>query len=169
MSKITAYIGIGSNIEPEHHIERALAELKAHHGAVRTSTLYRVPAVGFAGADFINGVIAIETTAGIEALVDELKNLELAAGRKRSDGMGSRELDLDLLLYGDQVIHRDRLVLPRPDILKYAFVLRPLAELAPETVHPATGETLAWHWAHFQGQPVAMTPVMPALSPTNTV
>lgn len=167
MNKVEAYIGIGSNIDPHRHIGQALAKLEAHHGPIRVSTLYRVPPVGFDGADFINGVVALKTAAGLDALVEQLKALELASGRKRSGGMGSRELDLDLLLYGDRVVRRDRLVLPRPDILEYAFVLRPLAELAPEAVHPETGETFARHWARFEGRQVEMTPVKPALTLTD--
>lgn len=95
----------------------------------------------------------------IPALVATLKTLEADAGRQTRATTGSRELDLDLLLYGDCVIREDGLVLPRPDVLEYAFVLRPLAELAPTLVHPVTGRTLAWHWDHFKGQAVALGPV----------
>ena len=80
------------------------------------------------------------------------------AGRKRGeDSFVSRSLDIDLLLYGEQVIDEWRV--PRDDILKYAFVLRPLAEMAPDLVHPATGKTMAEHWQAFDRDSHVLEPV----------
>ncbi|HYW77317.1 MAG TPA: 2-amino-4-hydroxy-6-hydroxymethyldihydropteridine diphosphokinase [Gammaproteobacteria bacterium] len=160
MNEIEAYIGVGSNIEPELHIANVLAALEHRHGPIRTSPLYRSAPVGFEGPPFINGVILINSRLGLDALIEDLKGLERQSGRNhQSEGMGSRELDLDLLLYGESVVHRNDLVLPRPDILKYPFVLRPLAELAPTRLHPETGRSFAWHWEHFAGIPAELEPV----------
>ncbi len=160
MNEIEAYIGIGSNIEPEVHVDRALAALEKSLGPIAVSPLYRSPPVGFEGDAFINGVVRVTSHAGLDALIEDLKALEKKSGRNRHvSGMGSRELDLDLLLYGDSILRRDGLVLPRPDILQYPFVLRPLAELAPARLHPETGQTFAWHWKHFAGIPADLEPV----------
>jgi len=152
MNEIEAYIGIGSNIDPEFHVGRALYAMEQSLGPIATSLLYRSPPVGFEGDEFINGVVRVTSRAGLDALIEDLKALEKQSGRNRhASGMGSRELDLDLLLYGESILRRDGLVLPRPDILQYPFVLRPLAELAPARLHPETGRTFAWHWQHFTG------------------
>ncbi len=82
------------------------------------------------------------------------------AGRQRGEEkFSSRPLDIDLLLYGNQVIDSPPLRIPRADILEYAFVLRPLAELAPELVHPLTGRKLADHWREFDQASQPLTPV----------
>ncbi len=160
MSEIEAYIGIGSNIEPEAHVGRALTALEQSLWPIAISPLYRSPPVGFEGEEFINGVVRVTSRAGLDVLIETLKTLEKQSGRNRkASGMGSRELDLDLLLYGDSILRRDGLVLPRPDILRYPFVLRPLAELAPARLHPETGRTFAWHWEHFTGIPADLEPV----------
>jgi len=160
MNEIEAYIGLGSNIEPERHISNVLAELERRHSAFRLSPLYRSAPVGFEGPPFINGVARVNSRLGLGALIEDLKDLERLSGRNhQSEGMGSRELDLDLLLYGETVVYRDDLVIPRPDILKYPFVLRPLAELAPTQLHPETGHSFAWHWEHFEGIPAELEPV----------
>ena len=160
MSEVEAYIGVGSNIEPETHIANALAGLRQELGPIAVSPLYRSAPVGFEGEPFINGVVRVCSHAGPDSLIKNLKILEKRSGRnRRSEGMGPRELDLDLLLYGEYVLRRDGLVLPRPDILRYPFVLRPLAELAPASVHPETGRTFAWHWEHFTGISADLEPV----------
>jgi 2-amino-4-hydroxy-6-hydroxymethyldihydropteridine diphosphokinase len=160
MNEVEAYIGVGSNIEPERHVATALAALGQCLGPVAVSPLYRSAPIGFEGNAFINGVVRVTSRAGLDALIEDLKSLERQSGRSRRDGgMGSRELDLDLLLYGESILRRDGLALPRPDILRYPFVLRPLAELAPARLHPETGRTFAWHWKHFTGIPADLEPV----------
>ncbi len=160
MNEVEAYIGVGSNIEPELHIGNALDTLAHSQGPIAVSPLYRSAPVGFEGEPFINGVVRITSHAGLDALVEDLKALERQSGRhRRREGMGARELDLDLLLYGESILRRDGLVLPRPDILRYPFVLRPLAELAPARLHPETGQTFSWHWKHFTGIPADLEPV----------
>lgn len=159
MTERGAYIGIGSNIEPLRHIPSALRALRERFGALACSPAYRSPPLGFEGADFINCVVRIDTGLAPDKLVACLKGLESDAGRRLLGTHRSRELDLDLLLYGGLVLRDGALRLPRSDVLDYAFVLRPFAELAPDLVHPLTGRSLAWHWAHFEGDAVALAPV----------
>ncbi len=153
------YVAVGSNVEPEQHVPAALQVLSALYGGLTCSPAYRSAPVGFHGPDFINCVVHFRTGIAPERLVCNFKSLEHLAGRRKGDGNRSRALDLDLVLYGPAVIRRSGLDIPRPDILRYAFVLRPLAELAPNRPHPETGRTFAWHWAHFDGLQVALEPV----------
>jgi 2-amino-4-hydroxy-6-hydroxymethyldihydropteridine diphosphokinase len=140
-----AYIGVGSNIDPERNVRAALVELERRIGPIESSSAWRNPPVGFEGDDFLNLVFRTQTAlapAEIEAI---LNDIECAAGRVRDGrGPGPRSLDLDLLLYGSLV---DPLLrLPHPDLLSYGFVLCPLAELAPDLVHPITGTRIKDEW-----------------------
>ena len=114
---------------------------------VRVSAAYRFPSVGFDGADFVNLAAIIETDLAPEALNDWLHALEDRHGRRRDvPRFSDRTLDIDIVLYGDQVLNgRGNLQVPR-DELKHAFVLRPLAEIAPGTVVPIDGRTLGELW-----------------------
>ena len=119
----------------------ALAELTRRFGSVRSSSVYRSAAVGVPAADYSNLAVAFSTELSVDALRDELRAIEALAGRARADSAVC-ELDLDLLLYGRRVDAVQRL--PRPGLLALPFVLVPLAELAPELVHPVTGERFAY-------------------------
>jgi 2-amino-4-hydroxy-6-hydroxymethyldihydropteridine diphosphokinase len=155
---VTVYVSAGSNIDPVPHLRLAIAELRRHYGALRLSPVYRTPAVGFAGDDFLNLVVAFETTEAAVEVVAELERLHGLAGRQRGpDAFAARTLDLDLLLYGDAILPEPPVKVPRDDIRKYAFVLGPLADLAPDLVHPQTGEAIGALWAAFdrRGQPLA--------------
>lgn len=159
---VTAYVSAGSNIDPLPNLRLAVAGLRRRFGALRLSPVYRTPAVGFAGDDFLNLVLAFETGAPAADVVAELERLHALAGRQRGpNAFASRTLDLDLLLYGDAVIPDPPIKVPREDIRKYAFVLGPLADLAPGLVHPVTGETIGSLWAAFdrQGQPLTRVDV----------
>ena len=154
-----AFIGIGSNVEPEKHVAQAVKLLRERFGKLRLSPFYRNPAVGFEGDDFLNGVAAVETSLGVTELSQALDHIELECGRERGAArFAPRTLDLDLLLYGD-LVSETPAKLPRKEILKYAFVLKPLAELAPERRHPLTGQTYAAHWAAFKGERGGLKPV----------
>lgn len=140
-----AVVGIGSNIDPQRHVATALTELEQRFGRLRRSSVYRSPAYGFRGDDFLNLVVIFETDADADGVEDVLSSIESFGGRKR-DGprFAPRTLDLDLLLYGWRVDARRRL--PRADVNRYPFVLAPLAEIAPALRHPLTGVTMADAW-----------------------
>ena len=143
------YAGLGSNVDPARHLNDAIGELRRRYGQVKLSPIYRNPAVGFDGDDFLNTVIRIRCEDAPDALQRAFSAMERAVGRRKSDReraivFGPRTLDLDLLLHGSMV--DPEAGLPRSDILRYAFVLRPLAELAAELVHPLTGRTMTSHW-----------------------
>jgi len=145
-----AYVGAGSNIEPERHLGTAVRSLRQMFGDLELSSVYRTTAVGFDGDDFLNIVVSFSTALPPERLVVALDRIEAAAGRRRGqERFSSRSLDLDLLMYADQVVDEPGLRLPRADIIEYAFVLAPLAELAPDLVHPVEGATMAELWSRF--------------------
>lgn len=147
------YISVGSNVEPASHIGSALAMLENEFVGLQRSTVYKNPAIGFAGDDFLNLVVGCRSALPVAHVADRLDWIERAHGRDRQQPKFSpRTLDLDLLLYGDVVLEQEAFKLPREDILKYAFVLRPLAELAPVLQHPLENRTMAELWENFQGE-----------------
>jgi len=146
----TVYVGLGSNIDPEANLHLGVRELRARYGELQLSAVYRSRAVGFEGEDFLNLVASFETDSSPEAVCDEIELIHTLAGRDRSDGKWApRSLDIDLLLYDDLVIDEKPVRIPRNDVLEYSFVLRPLAELAPDLRHPVTGRTMLQHWQGF--------------------
>lgn len=142
-----AYLSLGSNLEPERHLREAIRALRARFGEVVVSPVYRTRAVGFDGPDFLNAAALIDSDLDPYALDRWLHDLEDAHGRDRSGPrFGDRTLDIDLVLYGNlQLQGPGHLRIPRPE-LKHAFVLRPLADIAPDAVVPGTGRTLAALW-----------------------
>lgn len=149
-------VGIGSNIEPERHVREALAALAVRFGTLDISPAYACPAVGFSGADFVNLVVAFEADESIASVQAGLRDIEAACGRDRAARDGSRTMDLDMLLFGDAVFDDGDIRVPRADILDYAFVLRPLAEIRPASRHPTDGRAYRDLWAAFDkpGQPL---------------
>ena len=144
------YLGLGSNIEPEKNLGRAVRELRDKYGNLQVSAVYRSAAVGFEGDDFLNLVVGLRSEDEPLEICEEIERLHNLVGRKRgSDKWAARPLDIDLLLYNDDVIDERPVRVPRSDILEYSFVLRPLAEIAPELVHPVTGRTMLEHWNEF--------------------
>jgi len=143
MTPVTAYIALGSNLEnPEAQIEDAFAALTKLAGSqlVKRSSLYRTAPVGYADQpDFINAVGALETTLAPRALLDALLALEAARGRARTFVNAPRTLDLDILLYDNRQIVEHGLTVPHPRMHERAFVLVPLAEIAPDCVVPGHG------------------------------
>lgn len=149
-ARVRVFVSAGSNIEPRANLEAACTALKEHYGEIELSPLYRSPAAGFSGPDFLNLVVSFRTEERPAEILERLADLEAHAGRDRSAGQfSSRTLDLDLLLYGDRI--DAALKLPHPDIERYAFVLKPLADLAPDLRHPATGAAFSEHWESFTG------------------
>ena len=144
------YISAGSNIEPVKNLRMACRELEQKFGSLSMSSVYQSAPVGFDGDDFLNVVISFATTQSIGAITVELERLHDLAGRFRSaNSLSSRALDLDMLLYGTQIIDVPPVSLPRDDVTRYAFVLAPMAELAPTLRHPVTGETMQDLWRRF--------------------
>ena len=146
----TIYLGLGSNVEPELNLKRAMQELRRRYGDVKASRVYRSAAVGFDGDPFLNLVVRIRSEETAAQITDEIERLHDLSGRVRGgDKWVARPLDIDLLLYDDQVIDEPGIRVPRSDVLEYSFVLRPMAELAPDLVHPLTGKTMREHWQAF--------------------
>ena len=145
-----AFLSIGSNINPETHIPEALRELEEFFGALKISSTYETAAVGFEGPTFHNLVVSFESDEPAESIAALLRELENKHGRTRdSQKFSSRTLDVDLILLGDTLIQEGPLKLPRPEITRYAFVLEPLAEIAPDLHHPVSGETYGQLWNDY--------------------
>lgn len=154
MAAVTAYIGLGANLaEPRAQLAAAFDELGGLPltRLVARSSLYRSAPLGYAEQpDFVNAVARVETGLPPERLLAALHEIETRHGRERSFPNAPRTLDLDLLLYDDVVRHDGTVNLPHPDIGRYAFVLGPLAEIAPQRQHPETGQSLAQMWEGFK-------------------
>ena len=148
------YISIGSNIERYRHVQAALDALSEWFGELRISPVYESESVGFEGSDFLNLVVAIDTELSVGELTRRFKRLEAVNGRKSgAPKFSPRTLDLDILTYGDTMGEVDGVQLPRAEILKNAFVLRPLADIAPDERHPVCGQSYGELWrAYNPGQ-----------------
>ncbi len=142
-----AYLSLGSNVEPVDNLSSAVAALRERFGDVQVSAAYRFPAVGFDGADFVNLAAVIDTDLPASALNAWLHALEDRHGRRRDvPRFSDRTLDIDIVLYGAQVLLGEgNLQVPR-DELKHAFVLRPLAEIAPDIEVPTRRLSLRQLW-----------------------
>jgi len=137
------YVSIGSNIDKEDNIPSAVSALQEHFGLLEISNVYETKAIGFEGGDFHNLVIGFDTEHSPKVVSQILKQIEAEHDRTHGkEKFESRTLDLDQLLYGDLVIQMDGVNLPHPDILRYSFVLKPLAELAGEVEHPEEEQTI---------------------------
>ena len=148
-----AYLGLGSNVDARANIASGVAALRTAFGAVDLSPIYRAPAVGFAGNDFINLVARIRTSLGPLELRTFLHDLEERHGRVRGlPKYSDRTLDIDILLYDDLYLVGPVLEVPRDEILTAAHVLRPLSDLAPDLLHPACRRTMAELWDDFPGK-----------------
>lgn len=142
-----AWLGLGSNVFAETHIRAGMRELEADFENVRFSPVYTSTAVGFEGDDFINLVASVKTDMQPLELRDYLRDLEDRFGRKRDVAKFSdRSLDIDILLYDDLVVFSPLLEIPRAEIMKFSHVLKPLADLDPDLVHPTELRTMADIW-----------------------
>lgn len=146
----TVYLSLGSNIDRQQHISQSLAELEQQFGKIECSPVYESEAVGFDGEPFYNLVVKIETDKGVGELNRMLHALEDQHGRIRGEEkFSARTLDIDILLYDQLVGTIDGVKLPRGEILKHAFVLLPLADLAANECHPVVQKSYAELWQAF--------------------
>lgn len=147
------YLSLGSNIRPEENLKLGVRELRSRFGPLTLSPVYRNKAVGFDGDDFLNMVVGFDTNLDIPSIVAAIESVHRRAGRSRDEVRFSpRTLDIDLLVYGSTVTDGPPARLPRRDVLEYAFVLKPLADIAADDRHPVDGRRYAELWAAFAGE-----------------
>ncbi|PKM13239.1 MAG: 2-amino-4-hydroxy-6-hydroxymethyldihydropteridine diphosphokinase [Gammaproteobacteria bacterium HGW-Gammaproteobacteria-3] len=144
------YVSIGSNIDKELHIPSCLRALERYFGKLTLSSVYETEAIGFNGDNFYNLAVGFDTDLPILRVAEILRQIELAHGRTRNcKKFSARTLDIDLLLYGDLITDDGTIQIPRHEIERYAFVLEPLAEIAPDLQHPVNHQSYAEIWQHF--------------------
>lgn len=149
--RVRVYLGLGSNIDPARHLGEAVAQLREAFGLITVSRVCRTAPVGFQGEDFYNLAVGLDTDLDLTTLAALLRGMEDAAGRFRGgEKFAPRTLDVDVLTYG-ALARAEPSALPRADILEYAFVLGPLADIAPDERHPVLGTTYGELWAAFSG------------------
>jgi len=143
---VICFIGIGSNMmQPAKRCQEAVDRIEHIDGikVLRTSSLYRSEPLGFTDQDwFVNAVIEVRTVLWPHQLLDVLKKLEMAMGRMETIKWGPRIIDLDILLYGQQIVQKDTLIIPHPQLHRRRFALLPLCEIAEYTIHPAFGVSI---------------------------
>ena len=148
--RVAVYVSAGSNVSPLESLTKALKALKARFPDLLVSPAYANSAVGFQGADFINLALGFTTELDLAAVLAELHAVETVCGRGRTEAKWApRRMDLDVLLYGDLVGEFPGAKLPRPDLIRRAYMLGPLAAIAPAVVHPVAKRTIAELWNEF--------------------
>lgn len=155
------FLGLGSNIERERYMSAGLDALHGLFGELALSPVYDSPAIGFQGQPFLNMVVAVDTGLSVAELAARLRHIEVEHGRPdNATRFSPRQLDIDILTYEDLVGNVDGVELPRGEILENAFVLRPLADLAPDAIHPVEMRTYAQLWADYDAssQPLERVP-----------
>jgi 2-amino-4-hydroxy-6-hydroxymethyldihydropteridine diphosphokinase len=156
------YVAAGSNVEPQRNLALAAAEMRRVFPDVRFSSWYLNKAVGFDGDDFINFVAGFTSALEVHAVIDLLQAIEVLCGRPRgAPRWAPRTMDLDVLLYDDLLCDEPKLKLPRPDLLKRPYMLGPLAELAPQVIHPTAGLTIGQLWQQFDRDAHVMQRIEP--------
>jgi len=152
------YVSVGSNINPVDNIRSAVAALRQHFPELDISTVYESQAVGFEGENFLNFVVGFNSEQALAELIQLLDDIEDQQQRDRSGPrFSARTIDLDLLVYDD--IIAPELNIPRDEISKNAFVLQPLAELAPGLVHPQLQISYAQLWNDFDHESQSLWPI----------
>lgn len=154
-------LGIGSNVDREKSIQHALQQLEHHFGNLKISPTFESEAIGFKGDNFYNLVVQTNTDLSLPEVMAVYRKIEDECGRDRSGPkFGPRTLDIDLLTFGDLVCHSP-IELPRDEILENAFVLWPLAMLAPDKLHPITRTPYSALWKEYDNQQTLWQVAMP--------
>jgi 2-amino-4-hydroxy-6-hydroxymethyldihydropteridine diphosphokinase len=147
---VDVYVALGSNVSPEEYLRRALIELHKQYAPLRISPAYRNRAMGFEGADFINLVVGFSTDDAPERVRERLQEIEAACDRQPNAAKwASRTMDIDILLYDNLQSTQPGLVIPRPDLVRRAYMLKPLVDIAPDLVHPTLKKSMRELWAEF--------------------
>lgn len=145
MSRV--YVSIGSNIDQRRNIRSCITELQRHFGELLLSRVYENKAVGFEGDNFYNLVAGFDTDLDVRQVAAVLREIEESHGRVRGvEKFSSRTLDVDMLIYDDLVVNEKGLEIPRGEITRYAFVLKPLAEIDPYRIHPVMEKSFSQLW-----------------------
>jgi len=143
---VIAYLGIGSNLgDPVRNCREALRQVSTLKGSevLRRSSLYRTEPVGVEAQDwFVNGVVELRTDFPALQLLKALQWIERSMGRERTERWGPRVIDIDILLFGQQIVHAEGLVIPHPEMHRRRFVLEPMNEIAPYVIHPLYGVSM---------------------------
>lgn len=149
---MTVFLSLGSNIgRRADNLRFAIEELSRSLSGIRLSRIYRTQAYGVTNQpDFINLALQAECSLSPQELLSEIARIELQAGRKRTLRWGPRTLDIDILFYGDHVMHTPDLTLPHPDLQNRDFVLLPMMDLAPEWFHPVLKKTIRELYGELQ-------------------
>lgn len=150
---VRVFLGIGSNLNREHNIVRGVRALESEFRQISLSPIYESEAFGFDGPAFYNLVAEVQTLKSLSSIQSICKAIELKYGRIESDSKySSRTLDIDILLYGErvQVKTAQEPALPRADVLTRAYVLKPLADLAPFAIYPCSEKSFQQLWREFQ-------------------
>lgn len=144
------YVAAGSNVDPARHLRQALMALAQIYAPLRMSPAYRNKAVGFEGDDFINLVVVFTTQDPVARVRQHLQQVETLCGRPPdAPKWAPRTMDLDVLLYGQFVGNESGLVLPRPDLIRRPYMLKPMADIAPDVEHPLLHKTMRELWTAF--------------------
>ena len=154
------WLSIGSNVDRKANVTGCIDALRRGFGELVISTVYENASFGFEGSPFYNLVVGLDSDYSVDELTKIFRQIEADHGRVRGGPkFAARSLDVDLLTYGDQIVKEGSMELPRPEILEYAFVLGPLAEVAGDELHPVSGETYSELWDKFDKSEHTLTPV----------
>jgi len=157
------YISIGSNIDKDKNILASLEALEHQFGELTISSIYESEPVGFTGDTFYNLIVGFNSELTVKEVAKQLRQIELDNGRTRdSQKFSARTLDLDLILYDDLILNDGRIQIPRDEIERYAFVLEPLAEIAPTLKHPVSHLSYAELWEKFDKTNLKQKRITPA-------
>jgi 2-amino-4-hydroxy-6-hydroxymethyldihydropteridine diphosphokinase len=147
------YVAAGSNVDPARNLQTALTLLRQVYAPLRISPAYRNKAVGFSGDDFINLVVGFSTADPVAEVRRQMQLIETGCGRPPSSPKWApRTMDLDILLYGQLLSNEPGLILPRPDLVRRPYMLKPMADIAPTVTHPTLHKTMHELWEAFDSQ-----------------